>query len=86
MLLYLPLAHNFGRLMHLLGAHLGFTIAFCPDPRRIGEVMPAGSPDDPADRAPRAREGAHGGLRELRRRNRSQAAADRLGARASAGG
>ena len=40
MLLYLPLAHNFGRLMHLLGAHLGFTIAFCPDPRRLGEVMP----------------------------------------------
>jgi long-chain acyl-CoA synthetase len=40
MLLYLPLAHNFGRLMHLLGAHLGFTIAFCSDPRRIGEVMP----------------------------------------------
>jgi long-chain acyl-CoA synthetase len=40
MLLYLPLAHNFGRLMHLLGAHLGFTIAFCPDPRRIGEVIP----------------------------------------------
>jgi long-chain acyl-CoA synthetase len=40
MLLYLPLAHNFGRLMHLLGAHLGFTLAFCPDPRRIGEVMP----------------------------------------------
>jgi len=25
MLLYLPLAHNFGRLMHLLGAHKGFT-------------------------------------------------------------
>jgi long-chain acyl-CoA synthetase len=40
MLLYLPLAHNFGRLMHLLGAHLGFTIAFLADPRRIGEVMP----------------------------------------------
>jgi len=40
MLLYLPLAHNFARLMHLLGAHLGFTIAFCPDPRRIAEVMP----------------------------------------------
>jgi long-chain acyl-CoA synthetase len=40
MLLYLPLAHNFGRLMHLLGAHLGYTIAFCPDPRRIGDVMP----------------------------------------------
>jgi long-chain acyl-CoA synthetase len=40
MLLYLPLAHNFGRLMHLLGAHLGYTVAFVPDPRRLGEVMP----------------------------------------------
>ena len=40
LLLYLPLAHNFGRLMHLLGAHLGYTIAFLPDPRRIGEAMP----------------------------------------------
>jgi long-chain acyl-CoA synthetase len=40
MLLYLPLAHNFGRLMHLLGAHLGYTIALLPDPRRIGDVMP----------------------------------------------
>jgi len=40
MLLYLPLAHNFGRLMHLLGARLGYTIAFCPDPRRLGEIMP----------------------------------------------
>src|SRR5262245_13861591 len=40
MLLYLPLAHNFGRLMHLLGVHLGYTIAFVPDPRRLGEVMP----------------------------------------------
>jgi long-chain acyl-CoA synthetase len=39
MLLYLPLAHNFGRLMHLLGAHLGYTIAFLPDPRRISEAM-----------------------------------------------
>jgi long-chain acyl-CoA synthetase len=40
MLLYLPLAHNFGRLMHLLGAYMGYTVAFCPDPRRIGELMP----------------------------------------------
>jgi long-chain acyl-CoA synthetase len=40
MLLYLPFAHNFGRLMHLLAAHLGFTTALLPDPRRIGEVMP----------------------------------------------
>jgi long-chain acyl-CoA synthetase len=40
MLLYLPLAHNFGRLMHLTGAHVGYTIAFLSDPRRVGEVMP----------------------------------------------
>ena len=44
MLLYLPLAHNFGRLMHLLGAHIGYTIAFCPDPLRVAEVMPAVRP------------------------------------------
>jgi long-chain acyl-CoA synthetase len=40
MLLYLPMAHNFGRLMHLLGARIGFTIAFCPDPMRVAEALP----------------------------------------------
>ncbi len=44
MLLYLPLAHNFGRLMHLLGAHVGYTIAFCPDPLRVAEALPAVRP------------------------------------------
>ena len=44
LLLYLPLAHNFGRFMHLLGPRVGLTIAFCPDPRRLGEVMPAVKP------------------------------------------
>jgi long-chain acyl-CoA synthetase len=44
MLLYLPLAHNFGRLMYLLGAHLGYTIALVPDPRRLGEIMPVVRP------------------------------------------
>jgi long-chain acyl-CoA synthetase len=44
MLLYLPLAHNFGRLMHLLGAHVGYTIAFCGDPLRVAEAMPAVRP------------------------------------------
>jgi long-chain acyl-CoA synthetase len=39
-LLYLPLAHNFGRCMHLLAAYVGCTIAFCPDPLRVGEVAP----------------------------------------------
>jgi len=40
MLLYLPLAHNYGRLMHLLGAKVGFTIAFVPDPLRVGAALP----------------------------------------------
>ena len=37
-LLYLPLAHNFGRCLHLLSAYVGCTIAFCPDPLRVGEA------------------------------------------------
>jgi long-chain acyl-CoA synthetase len=40
LLLYLPLAHNFGRLMSLWGAYAGFTIAFCPDPYAVAEVLP----------------------------------------------
>ena len=44
MLLYLPLAHNFGRLMHLLGAFIGYTVAFCPDPLRIAEALTAVRP------------------------------------------
>ncbi len=39
MLLFLPLAHNFGRLMHLSGPHIGFTIAFCPDPLEVGDAL-----------------------------------------------
>ena len=44
MLLYLPLAHNYGRLLHLTGAYVGYTIAFCPDPLRVGDVLPAVRP------------------------------------------
>jgi long-chain acyl-CoA synthetase len=44
MLLYLPLAHNFGRCLTLLGAHIGYTIAFCPDPYAVGEALPAVRP------------------------------------------
>jgi long-chain acyl-CoA synthetase len=40
LLLFLPLAHNFGRLVHLLGPYLGFTIAFCPDPLKVAEALP----------------------------------------------
>jgi len=44
MLLYLPLAHNFGRCMTLLGAHIGYTVAFCPDPYAVAEALPAVRP------------------------------------------
>jgi long-chain acyl-CoA synthetase len=44
MLLYLPLAHNFGRCMTLLGAHIGYTIAFCPDPYAVADALPAVRP------------------------------------------
>jgi long-chain acyl-CoA synthetase len=40
MLLYLPLAHNFGRLMTLWGAYSGFTIAFCANPYGVADAMP----------------------------------------------
>src|SRR5919109_4372446 len=36
-LLYLPLAHNFGRCLHLLAGYVGCSIAFCPDPTRVGD-------------------------------------------------
>jgi long-chain acyl-CoA synthetase len=40
MLLYLPLAHNYGRLLHLSAAYIGYTIAFLPDPLRVAEELP----------------------------------------------
>ena len=40
MLLYLPLAHNYGRLLHLSAAYVGFTIAFLADPTRTAAELP----------------------------------------------
>ncbi|HEX7083431.1 MAG TPA: long-chain fatty acid--CoA ligase [Gaiellaceae bacterium] len=40
MLLYLPLAHNYGRLLHLSGPYVGFTIAFLPDPLQAARELP----------------------------------------------
>jgi long-chain acyl-CoA synthetase len=40
MLLYLPLAHNYGRLLHLSAPYVGFTIAFLADPMRAAEELP----------------------------------------------
>jgi long-chain acyl-CoA synthetase len=39
MLLYLPLAHNFGRLMHLTGPYVGYGVAFLPDPLHIADAL-----------------------------------------------
>jgi long-chain acyl-CoA synthetase len=44
MLLFLPLAHNFGRLMHLHSPHVGYTLAFCPDPYAVAEALPVVRP------------------------------------------
>jgi len=44
MLLYLPLAHNFGRLMHLSGPYVGYTIAFLPDPLQAATALAAVRP------------------------------------------
>jgi len=40
MLLYLPLAHNYGRLLHLSAAYVGYTIAFLPDPLLAAVELP----------------------------------------------
>jgi long-chain acyl-CoA synthetase len=39
LLLYLPLAHNFGRLVHLSGPYAGFTLAFCSDPYAVADAL-----------------------------------------------
>jgi long-chain acyl-CoA synthetase len=44
MLLYLPLAHNFGRLMHLTAPYAGYTLAFCPDPNALADALPVVRP------------------------------------------
>jgi long-chain acyl-CoA synthetase len=49
--LFLPLAHTFGRLVVFAGARIGFTIAFCPDvndlPRALEQVRPDFLPSVP---------------------------------------
>jgi long-chain acyl-CoA synthetase len=39
-LLWLPLAHNFGRFLNLSGVHRGFTVAFVADPRGLADALP----------------------------------------------
>ena len=66
MLLYLPLAHNYGRLLHLSAAYIGFTIAFLPDPLRAAHGAAARPPDAVPERAARLREDPHRRRRRLR--------------------
>jgi long-chain acyl-CoA synthetase len=40
LLLYLPLAHNYGRLVHLSGPYVGYTTAFLPEPLEVARAMP----------------------------------------------
>jgi long-chain acyl-CoA synthetase len=40
LLLYLPLAHNYGRLVHLTAPLLGYTTAFLPEPLDVARAMP----------------------------------------------
>src|SRR5581483_9479138 len=44
LLLYLPLAHNYGRLIHLQAIHVGYTLALCRDPLAVGEALAAVRP------------------------------------------
>ncbi len=39
LLLYLPLAHNYGRLIHLQARYVGYTLAFCRDPLQVGDAL-----------------------------------------------
>ncbi|MFL5952447.1 MAG: AMP-dependent synthetase/ligase [Gaiellaceae bacterium] len=61
MLLFLPLAHNFGRCMALGGAQMGYTVAFCPDPHAIADALPAVRPTV-FPSVPRVYEKIHAGL------------------------
>jgi long-chain acyl-CoA synthetase len=44
LLLFLPLAHNYGRLLHLLAPYIGFTIAFVPEPTAVVQALDAVRP------------------------------------------
>jgi long-chain acyl-CoA synthetase len=43
--LFLPLAHNFGRLVHFTAARVGYTIAFCPDVAGLAATLEHARPN-----------------------------------------
>jgi long-chain acyl-CoA synthetase len=75
-LLFLPLAHTFGRLMHLGGPHIGYTLALLPDPLRaataLAQVRPEVFPS-----VPRLFEKVHAAV--LERLERAQGMRRRVG-------
>ncbi len=80
MLLYLPLAHNYGRLLHLSAAYIGFTIAFLRDPAAgRGGAAPC-APDPFPERPARVREDLRSGGGAVRSGDRRAPPARRLGA------
>ena len=86
-LLFLPLAHSFGRLVHQSAAHYGATIAFCAEAARVPEAIQAVRPTVlPA--VPRVYEKIHANvLAEIERSGGAKRAIGRwalgVGARAS---
>ena len=79
-LLYLPLAHNFGRLVHLDGPFAGFAIAFEPDPYAVADALLAVRPTV-LPSVPRVYEKVHAAvMSRFDEADRSEAPADRLGA------
>jgi long-chain acyl-CoA synthetase len=60
-LLYLPLAHNFGRLIHLAGPFSGYATAFEPDPYAVAEALAAVRPTV-FPSVPRVYEKVHAGI------------------------
>ena len=81
MLLYLPLAHNFGRLMHLSGRLRRLRDRVPARPAAGGGGVADGEADRLPERAARLREDPHRGRRQVRRDDRSKPQAGRLGAR-----
>ena len=79
LLLYLPLAHNFGRLIHLLAPMAGYTIAFCADPYAVARRAADRQADGLPERATRLREDPHGRRRALSTKPRASGAGSSTG-------
>ena len=74
MLLFLPLAHNFGRLMHLSG-RTSASRSRSARSARVGDALLTVQADRLPERAARLREGPHAGARPVRSGHGRQAAA-----------